>query len=554
MLLHFTTLTNRLFRRLTPKPAPLTRNANQCRPALEALEARDVPALFTWTGAEGTDASNPDNWLEGVAPQPGATVLFTAGSSADCVGLSGSFSSVEVNAGYTGTVTFGPIAIEALSIHGGTVVVTSNTLSTYSAAIYGGTLDVQSDISLFGLGVFGGVVTVQGEATLGSLGVYQGSVTLASGGTVGYLPMSSGTLTLGAPVTANAFSLSGGQVAQAAGANLTVTGFPDLFGDEFTWTGGTLNSTANLANVTITGSDTTALFAPAGGGTIWLGSNLSLENGASGTMRDGAIDLNKDGIEFSTSTGSSFFIDPILQAVLGVTQFLDGKIGAGTTWMVSSDVGSRIKGVLLNEGTLTLFSEAYLEVTGGPLSPVAYAQQTQIGGDAPPPATFLYGGSQLVTPADKEVWMSGGILATVYSDGTGDATITTKTLEVAGGDIYVNYEPGVVTSRYHFSNLVVDGNVWWHGGTFHPYVYTDGTTTDVWGATGTFDIDFGTVVPTFVDSDNGTHSIPPPGGSWQILKANDGFVDFDTPNLVGNWILRPQQSIPPQYWRLIATN
>ena len=48
----------------------------------------------------------------------------------------------------------------------------------------------------------------------------------------------------------------------------------------FWWTAGTINSTANLANVSITG-EATAPIAPVGGGTVNLGSNLNLMMGPS---------------------------------------------------------------------------------------------------------------------------------------------------------------------------------------------------------------------------------------------------------------------------------
>src|SRR4029079_14621293 len=115
----------------------------------------------------------------------------------------------------------------------------------------------------------------------------------------------------------NMFGMSGGILDQPSGADLTVTG-------TFWWTAGKLNSTANLANVTITGEYATATIAPANGVTVNLGSNLSLMNGAFATMKEGTVEVNKSGIAFTTNGGSSFNIDPgaLKKAIIGVQSAL----------------------------------------------------------------------------------------------------------------------------------------------------------------------------------------------------------------------------------------
>ncbi len=360
-----------------------------------------------------------------------------------------------------------------------------------------------------------------------------------------------GTVYLDGAISVGTFDLAAGAISQAGIiATLTVT-------DSFTWTGGILNSSAYLSTVQISGA--TALFAPANGGTVNLGSSISLENGAAGTLKEGTIDLNKDGIQFRTSTGSSLRLASDTAAgvlYLGWTRFLEGQIGPGTNWTVDNDTLVRIHGELVNNaGTYSLLSGAAVEISGVPSSDIAY---TQVGATA---ATYLHGDSELTTgfaapgAHDRSIQINSGILATVYDSdaGTGNATITTKTLEILGGDIYVNYGPGAHT---HFGQLAVDGDIFWNGGTFHAYVYTDGSTCDVLRTIngGAFDVDSGTVAPIFVDSDYGESSFPHSGDSWQVLLADGLFLDADAPTVTNTsvWKMQKGPGNPFTYWALVA--
>lgn len=364
-----------------------------------------------------------------------------------------------------------------------------------------------------------------------------------------------GTVSLGEALTFGVFDLGSGAIAQpTSGTDLNITG-------AFTWTGGTLNNSTNAANVTITGATATALFAPTGGGTVLLGSNISIENGADATVRDGTIDGNKADLKVETKTSGSLFVEAGAYALLGATQFLQGVIGLGSSWTVGAGADAQFKGQLTNLGTYTLLPGAKCEVTGKAFDPagdnIAYVQSSATG------KTLLHGNSELVTPNNMTVTINIGTLATVYDPGasTGNATIRTKTLVFREGDIYINYGSGS-GSHYHFGELVVDGNVKWIGGTFHVYVYSDGTTGDVWrttnpgGGSGRFDIDVGAVVaPVFVDSDYGTSSDPSSGEDWEVLKAGGGFVDEDAPTNTNpsQWsMVIDDEGNPPIYWRLIV--
>ncbi len=358
-----------------------------------------------------------------------------------------------------------------------------------------------------------------------------------------------GTVTLGEELTFGDFSIADGAIAQpTSGTDLTITG-------EFVWTDGTLNNTTYLANITLTGSTATGLIAPTGAGTVWLGSDFSIEDGAVATLNSGAIDLNKDGIQLSTTTDGSIDVisNALSPAVLGVTRYLQGYITSNTTWTVHAGASFTTRGKVFNDGgTFTLLPEALATITGKPLDDVAYVQNS--GG------TYLHGGSTLATAATKSVVIVQGILATVYasdaSTATATATIMTKTLKVEGGDIYINYQG----SNVHFGELLVVGNVLWTGGTFHTEVYANGTTCDVWrtinpgGNSGKFDIDGGTIDVIYLDTDHHTGSVPTTGMSWEVLQAGGTFVDNDAPSVSEPdfWSVEIDPFIPPIYWKVVA--
>jgi hypothetical protein len=111
----------RLFRNLFTQAFTRPARTSRCaaprpgvnfRPRVELLEAREVPALFTWTGAVSTSASDPLNWQTAVPntlPGPDDDVVFTAMSSGyhNCVDLGSAYEqlkSLTLEAGYDGTV------------------------------------------------------------------------------------------------------------------------------------------------------------------------------------------------------------------------------------------------------------------------------------------------------------------------------------------------------------------------------------------------------------------------------------------------------------------
>jgi hypothetical protein len=554
------TLLGRLARlTISPPVQPsMSCKPHRFRPRLEFLDDRVVPSA-TWTGAVSTDAGDAANWLNGVMPVAGGEVDFVASYAVDCVGLAGQFGVVSLASGYTGTVTVGSqTSISEFIIHDGALVAPA-ALTLGFGNISGGALTAESDLSCSSLGVQGGVTTVQGVATLGTLTLSSPvdpsgeTVSLAGGGTLNDGEIHAGTLSLGAAVTAGVFNLSGGEVDQPnAGADLTVQGGgPGWSGDSFTWTGGTLNNTTNLANVTITGSTTTGAIAPTNGGTVNLGSNFTLSSGARATMAAGTIDLTNSDLTFDVLASCSFNVDPRpgLSAVIASTFSTNFQVRTGAAWTLLSGDWT-FQGDVRNAGTFTLGAGtlAAIEGTNNPNDPDNRYSYLQSAG-----ATSFYGSSTLLTNEGKGVKITAGILATKEastdrSDHDSSALIATDELLVTGGDIYIGYG----FSHLFFGTLSVSGDVLWIGGPYHPCVrsYANGSVgdSDLWDVGGQFELGNNftpTITPIVADAEgavvdraesgiyyviikSGAASFPPPEGApaydtdlWNLITVND---------------------------------
>jgi hypothetical protein len=351
------------------------------------------------------------------------------------------------------------------------------------------------------------------------------------------------TVTLATDVSIRGLFLYGGAISQpSSGTDITVT-------DEFIWTGGTLNSSANASNLILTGSSATGTIAPASGGTVYLGSNVRLEDGAQATMAEGTIDLNKENLDLVIGTGTRFTVapGPSKTATLGGSRHMQIKPLPEGDFTVEEGGRAMLTGGHDNRGIVTLFANARYDVSGRALDDVAYVQ---FGTAA---RTFLYGGSHISTGPGKWVLIDGGILATKWapSVGSANAHIFTHTLEVISGDIHLNY--GDPLEHLDFGTLTVGGNVWWKGGTYHPYVYEGGIESDLWNATGTFSIDGGSLAPIALDS-NFVPTTPTPLDSWVILQATGGFEDLTTPSFDDDtWSMVPlYEGGIHRSWKLVA--
>lgn len=103
---------------------------------------------------------------------------------------------------------------------------------------------------------------------------------------------------------------------------------------------------------------------------------------------------------------------------------------------------------------------------------------------------------------------------------------------------------------------MVAGDVWWQGGTFHPYVYRGGVANDLWRTSGggTFQIDGGTIAPIALNTDYDVLSAPISGDQWEVLRSLVGFVDATAPAVDDDnlWRMEIDPVNPPTYWKLIA--
>lgn len=424
--------------RLAP-PVRTSARLSRFRPTVEALEAREVPAVFYWTGAQNTDANNPYNWSVGGAPGlPGEGDVLHFSSTP----------SVPIPGQPSPPPTSAPDCVGLLSLGEGISF----------AAVY-----IES--------------------------TYTGTVTIAE------------ALTFGT------FQLAGGAISQPdATFSLTVTG-------SFTWTGGTLNSSAALANFVLSGA--TAIIAPVGGESVSLGSSIDFSNGSITTLQAGTLNVTKDAIELRVSGTSTLKVDPgaAAYAVIGglFSTHIHIKPNASATVLTGY---FNAKSRATNEGSFTLNAGTTANFSGSIESTIAYLQKS--GGK-----TFLTNNSHLTTAVSKSIGIEGGILATLSGGPNTDtiAQIATNRLIVTGGDIYINYgSEGYAT----FGLLFVSGEVLWNGGTFHSFVSQNGDS-DKWFAT---KFTIGGTAAFSVTSLAGEWTPTPPtsGSVWTILISNNPIV------------------------------
>ena len=326
-----------------------------------------------------------------------------------------------------------------------------------------------------------------------------------------------GVITLSGSVTTSVFAMHGGTLDQPSvtGTDLTVTG-------SFTWDGGTLNSTDNLATVTIKGSTTTGTIAPAGGGTVNLGSNLTLESGAVVTMKEGTVNLTNGGFALEINSNCSFLVDPGPRrpAILmyGNPLLSGGTFvrPGGSLEVLTGDYngfGTSMK----NDGTFILDANtsAYYNASVGGSPEVCSFESSGVEYIAADATLDLF--NKMYKTAGTIVIKSGAKPQNFLGNLLGD-------LKILNGD--VSFQNTAGTGSYDFGEFRVRGTVNWIAGSYYPYVSSIGNDLcDRWTATGTFAIGQNTnLVVTAVDL-YGVGDIPPPGMTWYILKSSAGFID-----------------------------
>ncbi len=449
---------------------------------LDELEAREVPAIVTWVGTVSEDAGDPLNWAIFVhgppiqrVPEAGDDVLYTGVFNEDHGDLE-------------------PLYLNCVNMHGPD----------------------------------GG-------------GAYN-SVTLDYAYTDGIDP---GRVTLSGGFTTKAFHLAGGIIDQpSTGFDITVSGNPTITSEnedllsglpaDFTWTGGTLNSTETIAGLIITDTTTTALIAPASGGTVNLGSHLNFENGAIGTMKEGTINLLNDGIEFNIFENCGVVVDPGQDKYTITNQ--DGPVSQGNplrVWfggwfkVLSGRHYDARFGSAVNEGTFILMpgaSARFATKVPSPLADYSFwsSGAEQIAADATLELNFMMrktAGAIFIQSGTKPQGFEGNLV--------GD-------LKIINGDI--RFEDMSTSPEIHeFGEFRVKGNVIWDEGTYYPFVSSENNNvSDQWTATGTFSIGANAqLVPTAVDAEN--LPVPPPNlMSWTILSSVGGFANVNKPSFDAN--------------------
>ena len=375
------------------------------RLALESLEMREVPAAFTWAPqGSSQDFYTASNWyVTGSTNRP-----LVAPRAGDDVTFDGSVTSAPCD----------DIGVLSPPPPGGLAMVNPN-----SGGSGGGTSGLNS-------------LTMKNQ--------YMGTVSVVA-------PLSIGTMTMN-----GASSSAIAQPSEVGGNDITVT-------TAFTWNNGTLNNTTNLVGIILQGAST---IAPASGGAVSLGDNITVANGAALSVAVGTVNVANANESLTVQSGGAVTINP----GLGQTATLDNpliNVQGGGKFTVSS--GEFISGGrITNAGTYTQQTNTTAYYSGVAGQPVAFLQS---GG-----GTYLYGSTSttlgLATNPTKNIQVSGGIFDTIVSDGTMSypayVNIKTQDFQITGGDVYINYVAGV--PHQVFGELYVIGDVVWTGGNIHMYV------------------------------------------------------------------------------------
>ena len=459
---------------------------NPFRPGLEALGDRVLPAVDVWLGHISTNFNTAGNWSLNAVPVAGDDIVYQGEWQEGIGGPAG-------GEGDDPNPIGGYVSYDCVNMH----------------AASGG--DYNS-------------VTLDSN--------YTGRVTLSGGFGTGD------------------FNLAGGKIDQpSSGTDIAVTGIVGITSynayllsglpANFTWTGGIVNSTSNLANLVLDGA--TGSLAPTNGGTVYLGSNINLENGAAVTQGAGTINVTNADLTFTVNANCSYDVNP----GAGFSAFISSifsthfRVTAGSAYTLHENGIWSFSGDVRNQGTFSLMGESVVSILGlgipvDPNDPDSLYLYLQTSG-----ATYLYGSSLLSTGRGAK--FSAGILATKYaatetSNHDCSASVTADILEFREGDIYIGYG----ASHLAFGTLDVNGRVNWSGGTYHPCVrsYANGSVgeSDLWHSTGRFEVYSGTTLtPIVVDAEGAVVDRADSGKNYVIVKADtasdpppEGSPSYDT--------------------------
>jgi hypothetical protein len=494
---------------------------------VEPLEDRWNPEVYIWSPLPGsTDATVAANWLvsgDRASTLPGqyddVRFVDTGGGGADCTnfGAAGTYYAIRLDQGYTGTVSgSGAIAVDLLGVRTGSLA--------FDGSVEVGYLDV-----------WGGAYAELGEVTAEEVSVLGGA------------------LVLNGPMTAEQLSVSGGVIDQGSGsASVTVTGpAASPYAAAFVWTGGTVNSTTNPADLILSGSAATGLIAPANAGTVYLGSTLSLINGAVATMLAGTIEA-ANGATFDIGEDSGLEVDPgqggdsryeadLFDTFHGQHSIAPRGYLRVLTGTYQSKLPLKSWGELtLMSGTTAVFSGRVDDQAGGP----SYRQMVGL--------TRLYPDATLETV--NGVRIDGGKLATVTGQ-DGDTSTVKGFLVVDYGNVVI----GDGSYPHQYGILLVDGDVVWNGGTYRPVVdgETNGGDADLWHATKEFTIGSNPgpqLAPGAIDGEGEEMERPTQANwRWLVMQADEAIVGNPNPTVVGPWVNDPDPGPPKKFWYIKST-
>jgi hypothetical protein len=570
MSLSITTLAKCLFRRFTKK-AIAPRNNKRFRPMLESCEDRVVPVIPNVSVATISDAT-----------EDGADGLFRftrvgnlSGSLTVNVSVSGTATSGTDYTPIGTTVTFAPsvstanVTVAAIDDvvydPSETVIVTATSGAGYTVGSpSSATVTIIDDegVPVYWVGGSGGswstaanwsnnAVPTSTTAVYFDSSYSNYSVTTPSGsdltlGELHFVNGYSGTVTLARNLTVDKLELNS--------ANATLDQPTSLYGTTdvtvdraMLWAAGTLNSTANLANLYITGGTTWATFAPASAGTIHSGSSINLDSGAVVTMKAGDFEFDNEDAVFNVEA-ATLIADPGDGQELNIgannfagqfnldmaTSVLNIKGTTNTRSAINNTAGTFI----LRSGVQAAFTGAVDKAADGP-------SISQSGG-----STKLYLGSILTLSDSTQAFlMSGGTLSIMLDTGTGPAEIVGN-MKVTGGDIISGAND--TGDNHLFGQLQIHGNVHFIGGTYRPFVSADSDdVSDIWYATGTFTIG-GTaaIAPGAVDGENNP-VLPPSGMAWFAIRSDGGITNAaDTPSILSGWAVEADANNPVTWWKV----
>jgi hypothetical protein len=314
----------------------------------------------------------------------------------------------------------------------------------------------------------------------------------------------------------NTFEQTTGTIDQpTASTNLIVT-------ESFNWTGGTLNSTTNLATVTLTGSTMTGTIAPTSAGTVYCGSNLNVEDGAQVEFDPGTISFTNNP---DVNIGENSTAD-VLPVTINSTVKYSGvdQINLGTNALFSVTGPGTFDGTgvpLYNlGGTVSVLGMATVQLGGKVTANNGVQVDASYCQDGTLPYLQIESGADL--QVENKALITSGKLLTLYNSNLLDnvnaqtATITGD-LTLAGGTVII-CNPGL---QWHYGTLYVTGKVDIYGGEYKPKIAgaTSGKN-DIWKSDGNFTLAANNNATLSPWDNAGANTVA--SGIWTIIKSNSG--------------------------------